>query len=44
MVLSDDVDDTSRNEDVELKLEALSQLTAHGNRALQNEASRNSPF
>ena len=34
VVISDDVDDTIRNEDVDLKLEFLSWLTAHGSRAL----------
>ena len=42
VVLSDDVEDTSRNEDVDFKLEALSRLTAHGSRALYNDASPNS--
>ena len=34
VVLSDDVEDTSRNEEVDFKLEALSRLTARGSRAL----------
>ena len=33
-IISDDVGDSSRNDVVDLKLEALSRLTAHGCRAL----------